>query len=599
MRRPGLPTILPAVVGVGLMLGMHCFQSSILAQNTRRPAIADVSWRRSSDTDDPSGTAIAAAGPEPAAPRPAPPRETDTLPEEPYTAALGPEGDSESGTHADLPYDPIAPTKDAETPASAVVASSPTPATPWAEEASQTPRRSRQADVSVPAPAVEGRVPADPACAPTAPQPPTDLPYRPVRTAELPAEDTHEPLDEPDLAVADRPVETDAINDTPVTPVAPLDERTHRPDAPAVAAAEPEGASHRPAELPRTQPRPVAQAATATEAPALPTIAGRTPKPMVVRPDDADDSIEAPLDDADQLATTPAEDEDTPSARRVRTLSPAAPDVTTHANEPIAASAAPSRPSRSEVDVQPVLVGRSDPVAVDAPTAQAAKPDQPEVLASVDRRPRPETTETPSAPTTRENDETDKPTVVAKTDPKVKQAVRKAIVNDGEPDHPTKDRNLMLMMALQDPDKYVRKWAAEMLGGTGDKRAVKPLIRRLSDSDWWVRRAAMYSLMQIGDDTAVKPITRSLRKGSSWRDRQVAALVLGKMNATSAIPALMVQLNSGDDRVRIACAAALGQLGDAQAVPALQKAMAEGDKAVRLAAKRALKRIAASEVVSR
>ncbi len=571
MRRPGLPTILPAVVGAVLVLGMHCFQTSILAQDTRRPAIADVSWRRPGDGESVDRPALVAAPPEPAAPT-----ASDALPPEPYTASLRMEGDSDGGDAADPPYDPISPMNPVEAPAPAVIASRQTPATPWAEQAEPAPRRTpHQADVSMPAPAVEGRVLADPASGPAVP---VAAPYRPIDPI---VQSPSETPDQPDLAVRDVPADEPVTDPDPIAAIAPIDP---------VPAARADAPSARPlVDTPRRQPSvqphlPTASTTpgVAATAPDLPVIAARQPRPMVIRPIRPTDSVDAPIDNAEQLTAAPADDDISQASRPVRTFTPNAPSV--ESSRPAMAQARADRTSRDETSrIEPVVIAAPAPVAVDIPAAEI-QPDQPEVLASVD--PRQE-----ASPTTKENDD-------AKPEPVV---IRKRTSRPSDPaqaKHPTKDRNLMLMMALQDPDKYVRKWAAEMLGGTGDKRAVKPLIRRLGDGDWWVRRAAMYSLMQLDDDAAVKPITTLLRKGH-WKDQQVAAIVLGKMKAESAIPALMVQLADGDDRVRVACAAALGQLGAPQAVSALQKAMSDDDKAVRMAAKRALKRIAESKVVSR
>ncbi len=580
MRKPGLPTILPAVVGAVLVLGMHCFQTSILAQDTRRPAIADVSWRRPDGGESARRPALAAAPPEPAAPT-----ASDALPPEPYAASLRMEGDSDGGDATDLPYDPISPTDPVEAPATAVIASRQTPATPWAQQAEPAPRRTpREADMSVPAPAVEGRVLAGSAAVPPAP---AATPYRPIDPVAQHPTETPEP---PDLALTDVPADEPMAEADPIAAIAPVDPLpAPSSDAPAP----------RPlVETPRRQPSPRPHRPTpaptpgiAAAAPDLPVIAARQPRPMVIRPIQPTDPVEASIDDAQELTAAPVEDDATQTSRPVRTLTPNAPSVAP--SRPAMVQARTDQTPRDEISrIEPVVIAAPAPVAVDVPAAEM-QPDQPEVLASVDPRQEasPTTEDRPQAPTTRENDDAKPEPVVIRQRP-ARQA------DDAQAKHPTKDRNLMLMMALQDPDKYVRKWAAEMLGGTGDKRAVKPLIRRLGDSDWWVRRAAMYSLMQLDDDAAVKPITNLLRKGH-WKDRQVAAIVLGKMKAESAIPALMVQLGSGDDRVRVACAAALGQLGSTKAVSALQKAMRDDDKAVRLAAKRALKRIAESKVVSR
>ncbi len=560
------PTILPAVVGVALMAGMHCFQSSILAEVPQRPTISDVSWQRR----EPAEGATALAGSS------APPRDEQALPdaqpearseqserlEEPVLAdpvALAAVRDFDSGQT--MPYDPIAPV------------------------------REQAAPPSVPEPAVTLRKVEDDGGSP-APRARLDSPtWSPAATIDSPAEPT---------------------------------------PAPQVARAMPAEPA-----LPPAAPRAIA----GPEAPQLPAVAERRPAAVVEAADLEMDGSEklAQLDDATDL------DRYTSCAAEIHTSTDRPTEVSVrerpskpHAQQALAPAAltASQRKDAEQVSgataAAPAAV-RVDLPTVDLPEASPAPIRQPEVLASVEvDRPRSEavyaslqqenTAERPKpvAPkvvvatslgkATRRKTPEPKVTVVkpdpvqvaAKPDtPPVKvrrPAPAKTAV--AEPDPDGHDRNMMLIMALQDPDRVVRKWAAEVLAGTQDKRAVKPLIRLLDDKDWWVRRSAMYSLMQFDDPQVVAPMIEKLRKGS-WKDRQVAALVLGKMKTAKALGPLIEQMGSGNSHVRTACAVALGQLGDPKAVPVLQRAMQDDEKSVRLAAKRALARIGSSEVAAR
>jgi hypothetical protein len=153
------------------------------------------------------------------------------------------------------------------------------------------------------------------------------------------------------------------------------------------------------------------------------------------------------------------------------------------------------------------------------------------------------------------------------------------------------DRNLMLILALQDEQPHVRKWAAELLGPSRDPRATQPLLGLLNDADWNVRRAALYALMQIGDDRAVGPLVEHLKSGSR-KDKIVTALVLGRLRNHDATDALVAELTSHHAaEVKVSCAAALGELGDASAVAALRGVAKDAEKPVALACRRAVERL--------
>jgi bilin biosynthesis protein len=90
---------------------------------------------------------------------------------------------------------------------------------------------------------------------------------------------------------------------------------------------------------------------------------------------------------------------------------------------------------------------------------------------------------------------------------------------------------------LGDGDASVRGRAAELLGQTGDVRAVRPLTRALSDQDLWVRRASRKALEKKGrliidqlivalkdeDGEVSQDAARAL--GQSGDDRAIAPLI--------------------------------------------------------------------------
>jgi HEAT repeat protein len=69
-----------------------------------------------------------------------------------------------------------------------------------------------------------------------------------------------------------------------------------------------------------------------------------------------------------------------------------------------------------------------------------------------------------------------------------------------------------LCQALQDPNGYTRRFAAEALSRIGDSRAVVPLVRALQESEVYVQRHVAYALAKVGDARAVAPLYSALGK---------------------------------------------------------------------------------------
>jgi HEAT repeat protein len=105
---------------------------------------------------------------------------------------------------------------------------------------------------------------------------------------------------------------------------------------------------------------------------------------------------------------------------------------------------------------------------------------------------------------------------------------------------------------LPDPDRNLRRAAAESLGSIADPQAVPALLLALEDEHWSVRCAA--------------------------------ASALGQVRVGKAVQGLLARLHDEDATVRRAVVAALGEIGDARAAgpltqvlpdPALQSAVLE------------------------
>jgi len=108
-----------------------------------------------------------------------------------------------------------------------------------------------------------------------------------------------------------------------------------------------------------------------------------------------------------------------------------------------------------------------------------------------------------------------------------------------------------LIKALKDSDRWIRRAAAEALGGIGDARAVEPLIQALKDRDVDVRKAAANALGKFGKP-AVRPLIRALK---DMDVRKAAAGVLQKLgwqpDSTATKVSYLIALEEWDELVKL------------------------------------------------
>ena len=101
-----------------------------------------------------------------------------------------------------------------------------------------------------------------------------------------------------------------------------------------------------------------------------------------------------------------------------------------------------------------------------------------------------------------------------------------------------------------------RRWLAGILGYSGDKRAVKPLLARLDDPDASVRRVVVEVLGNLGFKEAVEPLLARIDDpDESVRHAVVEAL--GNLGFKEVVEALIARLDDPDERVRRAVVEAL------------------------------------------
>jgi HEAT repeat protein len=78
---------------------------------------------------------------------------------------------------------------------------------------------------------------------------------------------------------------------------------------------------------------------------------------------------------------------------------------------------------------------------------------------------------------------------------------------------PPQAKVLLMQMALEDPDRYVRGWASAALGCyDGGDEVTQLLISILDDPDWHVSQGAAIALGRRGDLVALDPLKARLRQ---------------------------------------------------------------------------------------
>jgi len=121
--------------------------------------------------------------------------------------------------------------------------------------------------------------------------------------------------------------------------------------------------------------------------------------------------------------------------------------------------------------------------------------------------------------------------------------------------------------------------------------ALPPLIQVLRDPDRNLRRAAAESLGAIADPQAVPTLLIAL-EDEHWSVRCAAATALGRIGSGKALPALAQRLQDEDATVRRAALAALGEIGDPRS--AGQLILALSDPGLQATAVEALRRLGAA-----
>ncbi len=147
-----------------------------------------------------------------------------------------------------------------------------------------------------------------------------------------------------------------------------------------------------------------------------------------------------------------------------------------------------------------------------------------------------------------------------------------------------------LIEALQDKEGTVRKFAAALLGKSGDRRAIEPLGMALYDLHHEVGKVAAEALTQFGIP-AVDVLVEALSHPEMWiRIHSIAAL--SKIKDERVTPILLEMLNDPEREVKKQVIESLGSLKDPRALHSLQEIVANrADRELHTLAKQAIENL--------
>jgi HEAT repeat protein len=193
---------------------------------------------------------------------------------------------------------------------------------------------------------------------------------------------------------------------------------------------------------------------------------------------------------------------------------------------------------------------------------------------------------------------------------------------------------LLLGMIKKDRDKVERKRAIKLLGRTGSKDVVEPLIDILDESDSriqeyaiealgnigiknnkatdrlirllnpdgksHVQKEAASALAKIGDENAIKSLILLLKKNQNRYTRSSIVKALSHFNSEKAVDRFIEALrdeNDDKDNVRSELIKVLGNIGNEKAIPHLIRALQDQNRDVPYYSKLALSQISSEKTI--
>jgi HEAT repeat protein len=128
---------------------------------------------------------------------------------------------------------------------------------------------------------------------------------------------------------------------------------------------------------------------------------------------------------------------------------------------------------------------------------------------------------------------------------------------------------------------WLRGCAAIALGRLAGEEVIPPLINALQDDSIVVCRAVISALGDVRSRQAVLPLKGILENHSKEELHPLTIKVLGEIGGREIIPTLLQALESANNRVRVRAALALGELRTEEAVLHFIKLIKDGNECLR------------------
>lgn len=132
-----------------------------------------------------------------------------------------------------------------------------------------------------------------------------------------------------------------------------------------------------------------------------------------------------------------------------------------------------------------------------------------------------------------------------------------------------------VLPALNDPDRDVRKFAADVLGDVKSPAAVSYLVKAIHDKDPNVGFSAVEALGKIGGDEAFNELEEAFRDNADVRS--TVAETLGKIGNPEGVRVIEKGLHDEDPIVVFASTEAFGLIGGANELKLLESLIQESD----------------------
>lgn len=128
-------------------------------------------------------------------------------------------------------------------------------------------------------------------------------------------------------------------------------------------------------------------------------------------------------------------------------------------------------------------------------------------------------------------------------------------------------------MLKSDPEAYLRRIAAELLGVLGGSGTIEALLSGVHDSERYVQATAAGALSRLGQPGPAEELVPRIAADLSSSDaavRKEAVKDLWLLRLPSTIPILLHSLRDSDGDVRLQAAVSLGELDSPDLLPSLE-----------------------------